>query len=128
MDLKEYFTKNEGVGILATADSGGKVDAAVYSRPYVMDETIVAFIMADRLTRKYLKSNPNAAYLFLERGEGYKGKRLYLVMKSEQDGGEIRHPEIKKVYDRACLEYPDESLSVAYFEVEKVLPLIGDSE
>ena len=34
MELKEYFESAKGVGILATADSKGHVDAAVYSRPH----------------------------------------------------------------------------------------------
>ena len=38
MDLGEYFEKNEGLGVLATADAQGNVDAAIYARPHVMDE------------------------------------------------------------------------------------------
>jgi len=32
MELKEYFETTEGSGILATADSDGLVDAAIYRR------------------------------------------------------------------------------------------------
>ena len=66
MSLGEYFEKTKGLGVLATADSKGKVDAAIYSRPHVMDDETVAFIMADRLTHNNLQSNPHAAYLFKE--------------------------------------------------------------
>lgn len=34
MDFKRYFENEEGVGIFATADGDGKVDAAVYARPH----------------------------------------------------------------------------------------------
>ena len=38
MTLKEYFDNSNGIGILSTADSAGKVDAAVYSMPHVFDD------------------------------------------------------------------------------------------
>jgi DNA polymerase-3 subunit alpha len=40
------------VGVLSTADSSGKVDAAIYSTPHVMDDVTVAFIMRERLTHE----------------------------------------------------------------------------
>ena len=33
MTIKEYFDGSSGIGILSTADAGGKVDAAIYSTP-----------------------------------------------------------------------------------------------
>lgn len=33
MGLKDYFENTKGVGVLATADNNGKVDAAVYAGP-----------------------------------------------------------------------------------------------
>jgi len=51
MELKEYFENTEGSGILSTADSDGKVDAAIYARPHFMDDGTVALIMRDRLTQ-----------------------------------------------------------------------------
>ncbi len=78
MNLSEYFAKAKGCGVLATADAEGKVGIAVYARPHFIEEETVAFIMADRLTHKNLESNPHAAYLFIESGEKYAGKRLYL--------------------------------------------------
>lgn len=62
MTLKDYFDNAKGYGVLATADAEGKVNTAVYSRPHVMDEKTVAFIMAERLTHENLKSNPWASY------------------------------------------------------------------
>jgi chorismate synthase len=61
MDLREYFGSISGHGVLASADKEGRVDVAIYSRPYVIDDTMVAFIMADHLTRRNLLSNPSAA-------------------------------------------------------------------
>ena len=44
MDRKNYFENTEGIGVLASADAEGRVDAAIYSRPHVMDSDTVAFI------------------------------------------------------------------------------------
>ena len=44
MDLKDYFETARGLGVLATADSDGNVDVAVYSRPHFIDGDSVAFI------------------------------------------------------------------------------------
>lgn len=76
--LQEYFESTEGLGVLATADSSGKVDAAIYSRPHFLEEGTMAFIMRDRLTHHNLQSNPSATFLFIEERAGYNGKRLFL--------------------------------------------------
>ena len=44
MKLSEYFEKNKGIGVLSTADSSGKVNAAIYGRPHFMDEETVALL------------------------------------------------------------------------------------
>ena len=125
MSIKEYFGAKEGTGILATADSSGRVDAAIYSRPFVIREKRVAFIMADRLTRRNLLSNPNATYLFIEAGPGYNGMRLMLVLEKELGADEVDHEELRGHYVKAEANYPSEKLTVMYFKVEKVLPLVS---
>jgi len=125
MTLEEYFDNANGYGVLATADSAGKVNAAVYARPHVMDEKTVAFIMAERLTHENLKSNPWAAYLFMEAGGGWSGKRVYLKkLKEEQNEGLIQ--EICRKCDYSL--YYIKNRFVVYFSVESVLPLIGSQE
>jgi hypothetical protein len=68
MDLKEYFNDTKGVGVLATSDAEGKVDAAIYARPHFMEDGTLAVIMRDRLTHHNLQSNPHATFLFIENG------------------------------------------------------------
>lgn len=123
MNLGDYFDQTKGRGVLATADTNGKVNAAVYSRPYFTDDTTALFIMAERLTHENVQSNPWATYLFMESGEGYTGKRLYLKkIKKEQN----QHL-VSEVY-RKC-DYSHYDLHRRYvvsFNVKKVLPLIGD--
>ena len=65
MTIKEYFDTTKGLGILSTADSDGKVDAAIYARPHFMEDGTLAFIMRDRLSHHNLQSNPHAVYLFV---------------------------------------------------------------
>ena len=60
MELKEYFASAKGLGVLATADDQGIVDAAVYAKPHFPEEGSIAFIMADRLTHRNLLSNGHA--------------------------------------------------------------------
>jgi len=128
MDLKQYFKDSGGTGILATSDSEGKVDAAIYHRPYVLDDNTVVFIMADRLTRKNLKSNPRAAFLFMERGAGFSGKRLFLTLAKEGTGGDESETALMEWYEKSRREYPEESLYLGYFHVDEVLPLVSELE
>ncbi len=125
MKLSEYFEKKKGKGVIATADSEGRVGIAIYARPHFLDEKTVAFIMANRLMHKNLQSNPHAAYLFLESGDKYVGKRLYLTkIKEEKDSAlidKIRRTESCPAYDK----YGKKSKYLVYFHVDKVLPLIG---
>lgn len=125
MKLSEYFEKTAGRGVLATSDVHGAVNVAIYARPHFVDEETVAFIMADRLTHKYLQSNPRAAYLFMESGEKYVGKRLYLTkIKEEENPALIDKMRRRKAYS-APAEDRTEKKYLVYFYIEKILPLIA---
>ena len=124
MSLGAYFEKASGLGVLATADSDGRVGSAIYGRPYVLDEENIAFIMADRLMHHNLQSNPHAAYLFKEDGKKYVGKRLYLTKTKEEKNGEMMEKIRRKKYPE--LEGEDEFL--VYFHVDEVLPLKGNGK
>jgi hypothetical protein len=128
MRLSEYFEKTKGRGVIATADSNGKVGTAVYGRPHFINEKTVAFIMADRLMHKNLQSNPYAAYLFMEAKERFVGKRLYLTkIKEEKDKSlidKIRRRESCPAYTA----YKDTIKYLVYFRIDKVLPLIGEKK
>lgn len=125
MKLSEYFENEKGLGVIATADSDGRVDAAVYARPHFIDEETIAFIMLERLTHKNLQSNPHAAYLFMEEGDKYIGKRLYLTKIREEKNSEfIDTLRRRKDYK----EYKDTTRYLVYFRIDKVLPLVGDKE
>ena len=127
MKLSEYFENAKGVGVLATADSSGKVNAAIYGSPHFMDEKTVAFIAADKLTHANLQSNPHAVYIFKEK-DRYEGRRLYITkLREEKDSpliDEIRRERHKEVEGKDKTG----SKSLIYFHVDNVLPLIGDGK
>jgi hypothetical protein len=129
MDLKAYFDQAKGHGVLATADTSGRVNAAIFARPHVMEDNSLAFIMPHRLTHNNLQSNPRAAYLFLEAGPGYKGKRLYLTKTREEQDTDLLHSLRRKTYadEKEKKEGPR---FLVFFQVDQVLPVVGagDSE
>ena len=125
MKLSEYFEKKKGKGVVATADGNGKVGMAVYARPHFINEKTVAFIMADRLMHKNLQSNPSAAYLFVESGDKYAGKRLYLTMMKEEKDSELIEKVRRKDACPVDKGYKQGLRYLVYFKVNKVLPLVG---
>ena len=124
MDLGTYFEQTRGHGVLATADAAGKVDAAMYARPHFMGPDSVAFIMADRLTHANLQVNPHAAYLFIESGPGYAGKRLYLTKTREEQNDAL----IQEICRRCDYSFYKSRLTryVVHFHIDRVLPLVGN--
>ena len=121
MDLKEYFENTKGVGVLATADGDGKVDAAIYARPHFMEDGTLAVISRDLLTHHNLQSNSHATFLFIEEGPGYKGKRLFMTKVREEEDSELLHSLRRK-------QYPDDKQEVKFlmfFKLDQELPLVG---
>jgi hypothetical protein len=128
MNLSEYFENATGRGVLATADSQGKVDVAIYSRPHFIDEQTVAYIMTERLTHENLQSNPHAAYIFIETADKLSGKRLYLTKTKEETDPEA----IAKIRWRKSYTIPEgqqsEKRYLVFFRIDKVLPITGAKE
>ncbi len=105
---------------MATSDADGRVDAAVYARPHVMDDQTVGFVMADRLSHHNLQSNPHAAYLFMEDGDGYVGKRLFLTKIKEETDEETLESVRRKSYP----ELQGEQEYFVSFKIDQVLQLV----
>jgi hypothetical protein len=122
LNLKEYFDTTKGLGVLSTADSEGKVDAAIYSRPHFLDDGTVALIMRDRLSHHNLQSNPHATYLFKEDGAGYSGKRLYLTKLREEKNSET----LESLRRRKRTDESGADRFLVFFSLDKTLPLVGD--
>ncbi|QTA90793.1 pyridoxamine 5'-phosphate oxidase family protein [Desulfonema magnum] len=127
MNLKDYFENTKGTGVLATADSEGRTDAAVFARPHILEDGTVAMIMRDRLTHKNLQSNPHATYLFMEQGPGYKGIRLFLTKTGEEEETERLYSLRRKTYSLEAEDTKGPKFLVI-FKLDKELPLIGPGE
>lgn len=129
MSLGEYFENVEGVGILSTADADGNVDSALYARPHVLDENTVAFIMGDHLSHSNVESNPHAAYLFLEQGQGegpggHNGLRLYLTKTQEETDPKKIEAVRRKAREEE--EYAGKKKFLVHFKVDEARRLVGD--
>ncbi len=127
MDLKRYFTEHTGTGVLATSDSQGKVSTAIYARPYVLEDSTVAFIMRNRLSRKNILENGHAGYLFHEGGPGHAGVRLSLNFLEESTDHDLllESTRSKAAKGKAKTEEPR---YLATFAVEKCFKLVGGEE
>ena len=127
MKLNEYLDNVSGKGVLATADAEGKVDAAIYSKPQILEDGTLVFIMRDHLTHHNIVSNPYATYLFIEEGPHYKGIRLFLKKLREDTDPEL----IAGMTRRNLTPEQDKARGpkfLVYFALEKILPLIGSGE
>lgn len=123
MNLKKYFESKKGSGSLATSSKTGTVDIAVYSKPHVLGKDKIAFVMKNRLSRKNLKSNPKAAYMFKLDGKS-SGIRLYLKMVGEETDQKV----VLSMRRRSKPLPKGEKLFLAYFKVTKARALVGDKE
>jgi hypothetical protein len=127
MSLSSYFENTRGTGVLSTADGEGRVDSAIYSRPHIMDDGSVAVIMRDRLSHANLQTNPHAAYMFIEEGAGYKGKRLFLTKIREEKETDLLY-QLKRKERTAAEEEGRGPKFLVFFKIDQELPLIGAGE
>ena len=112
---------------MATSNAAGVVDTAIYSRPHVMEDDSLAFVMRDRLTHRNLQENSHANYLFLEKGGGYSGMRLFMTKVDETDD----HDLIASMTRRHLSPEEDKAKGKKFlvrFKVDKALSLIGGQE
>ena len=124
MKLSEYFEKENGLGVLATADNAGRVNTAVYARPHIEDEQNLCFIMTERTTYANLQENPLASFLFKENGEGFDGVRIVRRKAGEEDDPE----RIKALMRRAYAQEDIGNLHLVHFLVEEIRPLVSSGK
>lgn len=116
--------KPGGSGVIATANANCVPNAAIYARPNFVDENIVAWGMTKGRTYRNLKENPNAAFLYIEPGHGYRGVRLLLKLKEIRDSGEMLEQIKAKTASIVGQKGADAVKYVAFFNVIEIRPLI----
>lgn len=125
MNLHDYFNEKSGFGVISTSNNKGEVNSAVYAKPHVIDNNTIAFIMRDKLTRKNVRENPQAHYMFIEHNHGFHGVRLNLTMVEESQDQE----RIKALSRRPSKgDESDGDRFLVTFTVNKVLMLVGGDE
>ncbi len=125
MNLHDYFTKAQGLGILTTSNAEGDVNAAIYTKPTVTDDSTLSFNMLSRLSYANIQSNPKAAFMFIESSEGYKGKRLYLTKVSEKANA-LHTQTLKEKYPRV-FKQGELDKHIVCFRVDRVRSLVDES-
>lgn len=125
MNLQEYFENTDGLGVLSTADANGTVDSAIYATPHVIREETIAFIMRPRLSFDNIQQNPKAVYMYIEKGPGYQGRRLYL-----EKTGQEEDPEQVNEFRRSSHGDTggEDQAKIVYFKVTRIRPLVGDGQ
>ena len=93
MDRKELmalFNKRPRVGVLATSNKVGDVNAAVFGSPHMIDENTVVMGIGQNRSFRNLQRNPKAAFIVVEAGESpsdWRGARVYLEALEMETGG-----------------------------------------
>ncbi|HSD56586.1 MAG TPA: pyridoxamine 5'-phosphate oxidase family protein [Methanotrichaceae archaeon] len=125
--LMEYFNKQPRLGTLSTSSKDGKVDAALFGSPHMIDEKTVVMATAKNRTFSNLQENPNAVFMIVEPGKGvfeWKGVRVYLKMKEYSTSGELLEMIRSQVAKFVGEEAANRMYASVTFEVSEVRPLI----
>ncbi|WP_332449275.1 pyridoxamine 5'-phosphate oxidase family protein [Methanoculleus sp.] len=125
--LMDYFNKQPRLGVLSTANKEGKIDAAVFGSPMMVDEKTVVMGIGNNRSFAYLQENPNAVFTIMEQGAtlaDWKGLRVYLKMKNYATSGETLDAYRRKVAEAAGKEAAAMIHASVTFEVGEVRPLI----
>ena len=103
-ELMELFNKRPRIGILATSNNVGDVNAAVFGSPQMIDENTVVMGIGENRSFRNLQRNPKAAFIVVEPGEtvmDWKGARVYLEAVDMETSGEF-YDQIKKGIAKAA--------------------------
>lgn len=125
--LMDYFNKQPRIGVLSTASRSGKVDAAVFGSPQMVDEKTIVVALGENRTFEYLQENPNAVFLIVEQGEtitDWKGIRVYMKMKEYSTSGEMLETYKSEITRVLGEEAADMINAVVRFEIDEVRPLV----
>ena len=130
MDRKEimaFFNTRPRNCLLITANGKGKVNAAVYGSPKMIDENTVVLSTRESRSYQYLRENPEAAIIVAEPGEinrGSKVVRVYLELTAIETEGELLNKFKEEVASRAGKEAAESTKAAIRFKITEVRPLI----
>lgn len=129
LNLKDLFA-TQAAGYLATADSTGKVNSAVFGSCRLLTADTVAIGLGDNRSLANLQENPSATLLFVTPGSSplnWQGARIYLEVSHFVSGGELFDNVIAEIEKEAGKMAAHMITTVAVFQVTEVRPLIDFS-
>lgn len=125
-ELMDFFNKQPRLGVLATSNKDGKVNAAYFNSPRMTDEKTVLMGIGKNRSFENLQQNSNAVFIILEPGKSlpeWKGLRVYMKMLDCQTSGE-KLDGIRAAIAQAGGEKAAKMIHAAItFNVEEVRPL-----
>ena len=90
--VKKCLQTEGRANILATSDSAGKVNVAMFGSYHLMDDSSVLVMLSDNRSYQNLKVNPHAACMVMLHGKtgmATEGCRLYMKVRSIEDEGQM---------------------------------------
>ncbi len=123
MSLSEYLAPG-GTGVIATADSDGIINTALYAPPHVVNDDTVAWGMTEGRTLRNLQENPNAAFLHQRPGDGAAGVRITLRLQKIQHSGNMLETIRERARKTAGAAAAEMVKYVAFFKVVETRPLM----
>jgi len=130
MDRKELmalFNKQARIGVLATSNKLGDVNAAVFGSPRMIDENTVVMGIGQNRSFRNLERNPKAVFIVVEPGESaadWRGARVYLEAVEMETGGPF-FDQIKQNIARVAGQRSADMLHAAIrFKITEVRAII----
>jgi hypothetical protein len=119
--------KTDGrANLLATSDSNGKVDIAMFGSYQLMDDSSVIVMLSDNRSFANLNENPNAACIVMLHGKtgmATEGCRLYMKVRTIEDEGEKWHEVREKI--RARIGNAADMLKhLVWFDIVEARPIL----
>ena len=130
MDRKELmtlFNKRPRIGALATANTIGDVNVAVFGSPQMIDENTVIMGIGENRSFRNLQRNPKAVFIVMEPGEtvmDWKGARVYLEAIDLETSGSF-YDQLKQNIAKAVGQQAADMIHAAIrFRITEVRPIV----
>jgi len=124
--LMDYFNKMPRLGTLSTANKAGKVNAAYFGSPRMIDEKTIFMGCGKNRTLANLQENPDAVFMIMEPGNSppeWKGIRLYLRMIECETSGKKLDRLKAQIAEKAGEAAAKMMHAAITFEIEELRPV-----
>jgi len=124
--VREYLQSEGRSNVLATTDTAGKVNLAVFGSLALADDETVVVMVGDNRTYANLQANPLASLLVTLHGKTgmqQEGCRVYLKVRSMEDGGKM-FDEIKGKVRAKVGDAAEMLKHLVWFDIEEVRPIL----